>query len=139
MKNFKLTATLKSKRPTSSGSYVYLLTGSKEALKFFEENYDIIKKDESTGQFLFFKKKLWLFGAELVFVEDLEQPFQLEPSAKSLLAQEIMREEMSLESKSSSSSSSKKDESDEEEDDDADLEAPVKKPSASTVKKKGLK
>ena len=135
MKNFKLTATLKRNTPTSTGSYVYLLKGSAESLKFFEENYDLLRKDDSTGDFIFFKKKMYMFGATLIFNAELEQPFQLEPSAKSALALAIMKDEMSLDLNSSSSASNK---SEDDEDEDADFEAPAPKPIAST-KKKSLK
>jgi hypothetical protein len=133
MNNFKLIIKPKSLSKTKNGTYPYLVSGPQKFLDFYRDNMEGVITDDKSGQLMFFHKKLFAFGGEILYFEDREYPFSGQPNIQSALALESMSGFMAELNKSVQS-----DETEDEDSDSAELEKPTSKPKG-VVKKIGKK
>lgn len=105
MKNFKAVITPVNLKTTGAGSYVYRVSGSKEAIKFFEETQGDLIRYSDNDEPLFFTKNLYAFGGYITYNEEYDR-FVGEPNIQSALAVQAMAVNMSFSNSGSTNSKS---------------------------------
>ena len=103
MKNFKAVITPVNLKTTGAGSYVYKVTGSKEAIKFFEDTQGDLIRYSDDDEPLFFTKNLYAFGGFITYNEEYDR-FVGEPNIQSALAVQAMAVNMSFSNSGSTKS-----------------------------------
>lgn len=125
MKNFKAVITPVNLKTTGAGSYVYIVKGSKEAIKFFEETQGDLIRYSDNDEPLFFTKNLYAFGGYITYNEEYDR-FVGEPNIQSALAVQAMAVNMSFSNSGSINSNSNSNEDLDEENDEPELETKAK-------------